>query len=269
MSTDEPGDADRLLTVFRRELRTMRRSRVYPALALGYALVVFGIAVVSGVTSYVTLALTLLTPLELLVPVLAASFGYRAVLLDRERGELSVIRTYPLSRESYVGGVLLARLAVLLVTVLVPLALVGLTVPFLGGAETFLPQPAGLDSPVLYGRFLVLTAVFATVFLALVVSFSTSVGDTRRALVGAVLLVLGLSFGADVAAIASLASDLVPGVPGLTAFTPNGVYRLFVLAFVVGPVRTGHVGAGATLLGGVVLLFWALVPLLFATTRVW
>ncbi|MFC7081678.1 ABC transporter permease [Halorussus caseinilyticus] len=120
---------NRLFAVVGRELTTVVRTRAFLALAGGFAAVVAVLAWTAGAVGYVPLVLDLLTPVEVLVPALALAFGYRSVLGDDERGELDVIRTYPVSRATFVLGVYLGRAAALLVALVVPLLGVALLYP--------------------------------------------------------------------------------------------------------------------------------------------
>lgn len=261
--------SDRLVNVMAHELRTVGRSRIYVGLAVGFTLLLVGLAVLSGASAYVPLALTLLTPIELLVPILAAALGYRSILGDRERGELPVLRTYPVTREEYVGGVYLGRLTALLVTVVGPLLVVGFAVPVVGGAPTFLPQPAGLDSPVLYLRFVVLSGAFSAVMLAVMILLSALVENSRRGLVLAIFLLLVLVIGIDLAAVVGLASGLGNAAASLAVVSPNSAYRALVIALVVKPVTTTPSAPVAPFVSSVMLLFWFGGTLTTAAWRVW
>lgn len=263
------GSSDRLVNVLSRELRTVWRSRVYLGLAAGFAALLVGVALLGGASAYVPLALSLLTPVELVVPVLAAALGYRSILGERERGELSVLQTFPVTRGEYVGGAYLGRLAALLATVVVPLLAVGVAVPVVGGAPTFLPQPEGLDSPTLYLRFVVLTGVFAGVVLAVMVLLSAAVSNSRRGLVVAVSLLLVLVVGFDLAAIVGLSGGLGGAAASLSVLSPNGAFRALVLALVVDPVTTGPSAPVGPVVSAALLLLWLVGALSTAAWQVW
>ena len=260
---------DRFATVVTRELWTIWRSRTYLELAGGFTGLLVGIAVLSGATAYVPLVLTLLTPVELLVPVLAAALGYRSILGDRERGKLAVVRTYPVTRGEYVGGVYLGRLTGLLVAVMGPLLVVGFTVPLVGGAPTFLPQPAGLDSPVLYLRFVALTGVFSAVMLAIIMALSATVGTSRRGLIVAIVLILILVIGVDLAAIVGLTSGVGSSATVVAVLSPNSEYRALVMALVLKPVTTTALATVASLTSGMLLVLWLGGALATAVWQVW
>lgn len=260
---------DRIVAVLDRELRTIARNRLYALLAAGFAALVVAVSIGSNVSGYVPLALTLLTPLELLVPALAAAVGYRSILGDRESGELDVVRSYPVTRGEYVAGVYLGRLAAILATVVLPLLAVGLAVPVVGRAPTFLPQPSGLDSPVLYLRFVSLTALFAAAALAVMTLLSAIAGNSRRGLVLAVVAVLATAVGVDAVAVLGLASGVPLGWAGLPFLGPNGAYRGLVIALVVAPVSTPPTQPAPVAMAFGVLLCWVAGALLVAAMRVW
>lgn len=164
----------------------------------------------------------------------------RSCRRNSSAGELAVLRTYPVRREEYVGG-----------------------------APTFLPQPAGLDSPVLYLRFVVLTGVFSAVMLAVMTLLSATVKSNRRGLVLAIVLLLVLVVGIDLAAIIGLTSGLGEGSAMLAIVSPNSAYRALVMAFVVNPVTTTPLAPVAPLASSIVLLFWLVSALSVATWQVW
>ncbi|SEH12727.1 ABC-2 type transport system permease protein [Natronorubrum sediminis] len=197
-----PGPRHRLKTIVRRELRTVVRTRTFFVLALAFAAVVLGIAVVgeSIQAGYVPTLVDLLTPLELLVPVLAVAFGYRAILGDDQRGELDVLETYPVSGRELVLGVYLGRAIGLLATVVVPLVIVAVAVAVTEGSQlSIYATHSGADSPVLFGRFVVLTALFALSVLAIAIAISSVVSGTRSALALAVVALVILLVGMDLA----------------------------------------------------------------------
>jgi ABC-2 type transport system permease protein len=265
-----PGTLPALRATVRRELRTVSRTRVHLLLAGGFGLAVVGLVWLSGATGYVPTVLSLLTPLEVLLPVLTAAFVYRSVLGDRERGELALVRTYPTRVRTYVLGVYLGRATALLGAVLVPLLLV-MTMVALGSRDaTFLVQHSGLDSPTLFVRFVVLTALFAAVLAAVFTALSAVVRAVRRGIALAVALVVVLVVGLDLAIVAGLATGLLPeGVlPVVLTLTPNGAYRSLVLETVVAPVVTSPVRAGAPLPAVLGLLAWGVGSLLVGTLAV-
>jgi ABC-2 type transport system permease protein len=262
---------DRLFAVVGRELTTVVRTRAFLALAGGFALVVAALAWTAGAVGYVPLVLDLLTPVEVLVPALALAFGYRAVLGDAERGELDVIRTYPVSRPTFVLGVYLGRAAALLVAVIVPLLGVAVSVPLSGGVgTTVIASHAAADSPLVYLRFVVLASAFALVVMAAALAISTTAGTTRAGLVVAVALGVALVVGFDAGIVAGLAGGVIPesGLELVLALSPNSAFRGLVLETVVGGAASGAPAASplASLLG---LLSWLVGALAVAVVTVW
>lgn len=262
----------RLLAVVDREVATVLRTRSYVAVALGYAAIVVGLAVVGGESGYVPLTVDLLTPVELLVVPLATAFGYRAVLADTEGKEIEALRTYPLSRAAYVLGVYLGRLAVLLAVVVTPLIVAGLLVPGTGGQGSgVVASHETAGSVFLYLRFVVLAAVFAAVVLAAAIAVSTVARTGRSALALAVVLVLVLVIGADLGIVAALGGGLVgdDGLALLIASSPASAFRGLVLGTVVSVVGSETVRAGSAVANVVGLALWLVGSLALAVVTVW
>jgi len=267
-------DTDLLFAVVGRELDTVVRTRVFVLLALAFAAVVVGLAWAGGGAAggYAPVTLDLLLPVEVLVPLLAFAFGYRAILGDAQRGELEMLRTYPLSRLTLVSGVYVGRAVALLVAVLAPLVLVGLLVPFLHtSAASFLPSHADANSAVVYLRFLVLTALFSLVVLAVALAISAAARSTREALVLVVVVFVALAVGFDLALVAALAGDLLPqgALTWLLAASPASAFRGLVFTLAVNIPTTGGVQVASPLasLGG--LLVWLVGAFLLSVRSVW
>ncbi|MFW5903121.1 MAG: ABC transporter permease subunit [Halolamina sp.] len=266
------GRFARLLAVVDREVATVLRTRSYLVLALAYAAIVLGLVWAGGESGYVPLTVDLLTPVELLVPPLATAFGYRAVLADTEGKEIEALRTYPLSRPTYVLGVYLGRLAALLVVVVAPLLVAGLIVPGTGGQGSgVVASHETAGSIVLFLRFVVLSAVFATVVLAAAVAVSTVARTGRTALALAVVLVIVLVIGADLGIVAALGGDLVDdeGLAYVIAMSPNSAYRGLVLGTVVSVVQSETVRAGSVVANLFGLGLWLVGSLAVAVVTVW
>lgn len=262
----------RVAAVVDREVRTVARSRALWVLGLGFALVVVGLAWAGGPAGFVPVVLTLLTPLEVLVPALALAVGYRAVLGDAQRGELDVLRTYPLARRELVLGVFLGRGAALLVAVVGPLLVAGALAAVLGGAKsTVFATHGGADSVWLYLRFVVLTGGFALVALSVALVVSTAARSLRGAIAlgaaAAVVLVVGLDLGV----VAGLAGGVVPegALPWLLSLSPNSAYRGLVLQTVVGAVGPTGVETAPLLANGFGLALWLVGALTLAGVTVW
>lgn len=262
---------DRLFAVVGRELTTVVRTRAFLALAGGFAVTVAVLAWTAGAIGYVPLVLDLLTPVEVLVPALALALGYRTILGDEERGELDVIRTYPVSRPTFVLGAYLGRAAALLVAVLVPLLAVAVLVPLFGGVgTTVIASHAATDSPVLYLRFLVLTAAFALVLMAAAMAVSTTAGSSRAGVAVAVTLGVALVVGFDAGIIAGLAGGVIPedALSTILGLSPNSAFRGLVLKTVVGGVES-KVPAASTMASLLGLVVWLVGSLAVAVLTVW
>lgn len=230
-------NSDRFMAVFRREVRTLVRSREILALSLGFAVVISAIGLSSEASGFVPLALSLLTPLELLIPVLVAGFAYRSILEDRRRGELAILDTYPVTGAVYVGGVYVGQLTALLVSVIVPLLLIALVIP-LSGPGTFLATYSGLDSPILYLRFAVLTALYVGVVLSVMIAVSAVTVSAKRAFAFALAFALFLAVGLDLLALVGIGAGLSlnESLRWVLALSPNSAYRGLVIALAVNPV---------------------------------
>ncbi len=264
-------DTDRFVAVFERELATLRRTRSIWLLALGYFAITVGIGVFSDTSGYVPLTLTLLTPVELLIPALTAAVGYRSVLADRERGETSILQTYPLGPGTYIAGVYCGRLAWTLLVVTVSLLVAALTVSFASPPADVLAEYTGIDSPVYYFRFVVLTAVFAAVILALMVLLSTLVRSARRGIVAALMVVVVVAIGIDLVIVFGVAGGVIGGniLPWYLALSPVSAYRGLVMAYVVSPVAATVVRPASPLMSAISLLLWLVVSLLLAGIAAW
>ena len=265
-----PGPGHVVATIVRRELWTVVRTRTF--LLLGFALtaVLLGVAVLSGGlrAGYVPTAVDLLTPLELLVPVVAVAFGYRAVLGDEQRGELDVLRTYPVSPWQIVGGIYLGRAAGLIAAVTLPLAFVGVAVALTEREASILyATHTGADSPLLYLRVVLLTILFALVLLAVALAISAIASTARSALALGVVALVVLLVGADLALVYGLSSGIVPeeSLIHALALSPLSAYRGLVLETAV-VVAAGTGPQTAAPLSSVIgLLVWGVGSLAVAT----
>lgn len=241
-TTNDPAATDReppgwgriLKTVVTREVETVVLQPSYAAILGIVALVVLGVAWSGGGIhgGYVPTVADLLTPLELLVPVVAIALGYRAIRNDEQRGELDVLETYPITSGQLVVGVYLGRALGLVLAVALPLALVMLPITVLSDPPPLLyATHSGADSPWLYLRFLVLTVLFALVVLAIAIAVSTVVSTTRTALVAAALALVVLLVGLDLAVAYGFSSGVI-GEGTLVhsiAISPLSAYRGLVL----------------------------------------
>ncbi len=225
-------------TVFRRELATVLRTPGYGALAVGLLAVLGGVVAVGGgaATGFVPTVVDLLLVTEVVVPLVAFVIGYRALLTDAETGELAVIRTYPVSVAGYVVGIVLARGLAFLAIVVVPYATIGVAVWATAAPDTTIfATHSGIDSPLLYLRFLGLLVPFGAAYLSLATAVSAVASSRRGAVAVGVLVLVVAVLGGDLAILRSLATGTAPStVPGLLPLTPNGAFRGLVFEGVVG-----------------------------------
>lgn len=177
------GPLTGVATVFRRELATVVRTPGYGVLAVGLLVAVGGLLAAGGggATGFVPAVVDLLLPTEALVPLVGVVLGYRALLSDGASGELAVIRTYPVRVSEYVAGVLLARTVALVAVVGVPYAVVGAGVWLTVAPDTgIFATHAGIDSPVLYLRFLAFVLLLGAAYVSLAAAVS-ALAASRRA----------------------------------------------------------------------------------------
>ena len=257
------GRRSGVATVFRRELATVVRTPGYGVLAGGLLVVLGGLLAAGGggATGFVPAVVDLLLPTEALVPLAAVVLGYRALLTDAASGELAVIRTYPVSVGEYVAGVLLARLAALVAAVGVPYAVIGGVVWLTAAPDTgIFATHSGVDSPLLYVRFLAFVLLLGAAYVSLAAAVSALAASRRSAVaLGALALVAGV-LGGDLLLLRSLAAGASPtGVPASLALAPNGAFRGLVFEHVIGVAFAPEGGFVSTPRAVASLVGWTLL----------
>ena len=271
--TSTPSGLSIVGSFVRREIATAIITVSSVVLTLVMILILFGIMLVGGgfQAGYVAAIVDLLTPLQLLVPVVAIAFGYNAILGDQRRGGLDVLRTYPVSAWQVVVGVYLGRAIGVVMAIGLPLVL--LFVPIATSETPRLPGYAshtGADSPGLYLRLVVLTLLFALVVLALAVAISALVSTTRGAIAGAGVALVALVLVLDLAVVYGFSMGFVgdSGLVSSIAFSPLSAYRgLVIETSVVVTAGTGP-RAAAPIPSLLSLLVWGLGSLAVATVAV-
>lgn len=264
-------DRDRCRVVARRELETVARTPAFWALFAGLAVVTAGLTWTSNANGFVPVVVDLLTVVEVLVPLVAFAVGYRALLADRRRGEQSVLSTYPLSRSTYVVGVFVGRAIPLLAGLAIALAPAGILVALNAGEWTVLATHRGLDSGLLYVRFVGLAGVYALAMLAVALAVSAVADGTRSAVALLALTWLAIGLGVDLVLSAAVDAGLVGPqlLPTVVAASPGSAFRGLVLATTV-DVATSESLAAATPVGCLgALLAWTVVALAIARHRTW
>ena len=261
------------LDVAERELLTVLRTPALRVLAAGFVLVTVGVPWLGETGSYLGLVLDLLLPVEVLVPVLAFAFGYRSLLGDAQSGELETLATYPVSSPGYVASVYLGRAVAVLGVVLLGLGAAGAFVALTGEPQlSVVASHAAADSPALYLRYVLSTALFALAVLAVAVLVSAVARSSRGGLGLAAVAVVALTGGLDAALIGSVGrgATAADGVPtALLALSPNSAYRRLVFESSVAPVGLAVPGGSTALLGTVALVGWLTVALAAASLLTW
>lgn len=253
-------------SVLVRELLTVGRSRAYIGMIVGVAFVAGGMLAAGGGVEigYVPAALDLLLPFEIIVPAVAIALGYRTITDDERRGELDVLETYPVPSWAYVLGIYGGRAIALAGVVVIPLALAGLYVSTQSPPNpTTLATHGGIDSPILFARFVVLTLLYGLATLALALAVSALAWSRRRAIVLAILLLGGVVVGVDLAVLRGFGIGWIADQQLRTALalSPTSAYRGLVLEevlYVAFDAKTGYAASGASLLG---LVGWTAVGL--------
>ena len=190
----------------------------------------------------------LLLPTEALVPLVAVVLGYRALLTDAASGELAVIRTYPVRVGEYVAGVLLARTVALVAVVGVPYAVIGGVVWLTAAPDTgIFATHSGVDSPLLYLRFLAFVLLLGAAYVSLAAAVSALAASRRSAIALGVLALVAGVLGGDLVLLRSLAAGASPTtVPTSIALAPNGAFRGLVFEHVIGVAFAPEGGFVAT-----------------------
>jgi len=265
------GRFDAFWTVFAREVRGAIRSRTYLLLGVAMTLVVFGLAQAGEGPSagYIPTVVDVLLVVEVLVPAVAFAVGYRAIADDAVRGTLDVLATYPLPSWVYVLGVYAGRAVALLAVVLGPLAVLGGVVAVTAGpATTVFATHRGVDSPLLFVRFLALTAAFALTTLALAVAISALADSRRRAILLALVGLLVVVVGADVTVFRAMTGGLDVGLETLLGLSPASAYRGLVFETVLYVAFAGRSGFVAVPVAALGLVVWTAGSLLVAALAV-
>jgi ABC-2 type transport system permease protein len=235
-------------------------------------LVVFGVVFTTGTEAdYLPTAVDLLLPMELLIPALAIALGYRTIASDDQRGELDVLKTYPLPTWGYVLGVYVGRAIALAVIVGVPLLLVGLYVSMQPSEESIrLAIHQGVDSPLVFGRFLVLTLAFGFVVLAMALAASALARSRRTALVVGIAVLVFVVIGLDLLISRGFVSGWIASnqLTSALAFSPTSAYRGLVFETVISTATETQVQQASITLSLLGLGVWGIGSLLIATVSV-
>lgn len=249
-----------------RELLTVFRARSTYLLFGGVLLVAFGVVLTSGSDpDYLPTAVDLLLPMELLVPAVAVAFGYRTITADAGSGELAVFRTHPLPTWGYVIGVYVGRLLALVVVLGVPLVLIGIYLSTVSPEQPSLfATHRGVDSPIIFIRFVVLTVLFGATVLAMALAASALARSHRSALVGGIVLLFVVVIVLDLLVVRGLAGEQIgpDQLRTVLAFSPASGYRGLVFETVLSPATGGGRQHASPSVSGLALLLWTAGSLL-------
>ena len=202
-----------------------------------------------------------------LLPLIALTLSYDAIVGERERGTLLLLLTYPISRWQIISGKFIGHLAILAVAVMLGYGTTGCYLFVTGGAQ---PQDW-----ILYAAMLGSSLVLGSVFIA--VGYVISVTATSRATAAGIaigtwllvvvvydLLLLGLVLSDSQNLISSDLFSI------LLLLNPADIYRLFNLAgSEAASLVSGSLGAldSSFLSSGLLLsalCIWVIMPLAVA-----
>lgn len=254
--------------VVARELLTVARSRASLVLFAGVSLVTFGMVLATGTQpNYLPTAVDLLLPMELLVPAVAIALGYKTIAADDRRGELAVLNTYPLPTWGYVLGVYIGRAIAFAVIVGLPLALLGLYISTQSPDE--LAQIAthqGVDTPIVFVRFLVLTLLFGFTVLAMALAASAIARSRRSALVVGIAVLVLVVVGLDLLLVRGFVGDWIADdqLTSALALSPTSAYRGLVFETVISAATETELRQASAALSAIGLAVWGVGSLLLA-----
>lgn len=263
------GSRQRIQAIAARELTTVFRARSTYLLAAGFLFVTFGVVLTSGSDpDYLPTAVDLLLPLELLVPALAVALGYRTITADARSGELAVFQTHPLPTWGYVLGVYIGRMLALAAILLVPLLLVGIYLATVTpDRPTLFATHQGVDSPIIFLRFVFLTLWFGGTVLAMALAASALARSRRSALVAGTVLLFVIVIVADLVVVRGVAGGQIASDQLTTAlaFSPASGYRGLVFETVLSPATDDGLSHSSTFVSGIALLLWTVCSLIVTT----
>ena len=241
-------------------------------LAVAFTLFAFVITVAGfGFTGQVgtmnsVAALQSLTSLSLyLIPLMGLLLGYDAIVGEKERGVLDLLRVYPVSAWQIGLGKLTGLGSVLALTLAI-----GLIVPALLAFRS-----GGGANWVIWPLFLGLSVWLGVIFVALALLISSLASERGSALgLGLALwLVLVLLFDLGVIGLLIATEGALPQtvLQGLFILNPASLFRVVILGLLLGEDALQALGVGSEglswplLWGGV--FFWTVLPPWLATIR--
>jgi Cu-processing system permease protein len=258
----------RALAMADREYRVVARSRWPAGVAVLFAVVSGAVALASGAGVGATRGGAVVVSLAefavYLVPLVALTFGYGAVVGAAERGTLEMLFALPVPRRCLLVGTYLGRALALGAALVVGLGVGGLLVVDAAGAAAVGP----------YARLVVAAVATGLAFLSVSLLASTIAREKVHALGGVLLAWVWFVFAHDLVALAAVVTLRPPdsAVAALVLANPADLFRVLVLA---GVETTGR-GVSAVLaasslsapLAAAGLLAWVVLPLAAAVRAV-
>jgi ABC-type transport system involved in multi-copper enzyme maturation permease subunit len=258
--------------IFARELLAVVRARSSYVLLASVAAVSFGVVLATGSQpAYVPTAVDLLLPMELLVPAVAIALGYRTIAADDRRGELAVLQTYPVPPWAYVLGVFLGRAVAMAALLAGPLALVGIYVAISPSpGSPLLATHQGVDSPIVFARFVLLTVGFGVAVLAMALAASALARSRPTALVLGIVVLGLVVLGFDLLVVRGFAGGWIGSGQLTTALaaSPTSAYRGLVFETVVSTATDSALQQGSVALSAAGLGGWTALSLLVASLAI-
>lgn len=206
------------LTVARKEFEDAIRSRALMvvatlfaavlAMVVYYQLYMASSARLAAIRDPARVVSEITAGVSILVPVLGTMLGYKAIVGERESGSLKLLLTLPHTRWDVVLGKFLGRSAVVVLSVLIGFALVG--VQFAASSELF--------SLTVYAMAAVKMAIVGVTFVAIAIAFSTAMRTSMMAMWGAIGLTLLFVFLWD--SVLTLTKSFVERTPENSAVGP-------------------------------------------------
>lgn len=260
--------AQAMQAVVARELLTVARSRAAYVLLTGVFLVAFGVVFATGTQpDYLPTAVDLLLPMELLIPAAAIALGYKTIAADDRRGELAVLETYPMPMWSYVLAVYVGRALAFAVIVGLPLALVGGYIATQSPPELAqLATHHGVDTPIVFVRFVALTLAFGFVVLAMALAASAIARSRQSALVVGIAVLVLVVVGFDLLIVRGFVGGRIAGgqLTSALALSPTSAYRGLVFETVISAATDTALQQASTALSVLGLGIWGVGSLLLA-----
>ena len=210
------------------------RNRWVISAALVLALLAFSLALLGtspiGETRVSALNVTTVSLASLsvyLLPLIALTLSYDAIVGERERGTLLLLLTYPVRRWQIIGGKFLGHLAILTVAIVLGYGTTGCYIFFTGSAESqdWLLYAAMLGSSlILGGAFITLGYVISVTATSRAAAAGLAIGIWLLVVVVYDLLLLAMALSDSQGLINSDLFSI------LLLLNPADIYRLFNLA---------------------------------------